>query len=90
MDPVRDVAPERGMDRPVPRDPGHRAEGGRRDDDTEMAFARSVVARVAGVTVAFVHDLEPDGGEGRRQARADLLLQSHFPVSTPSLPAQNP
>jgi hypothetical protein len=52
-----------------------------------MAFARSVVAGVACVTVAFILDNEFGGCESRFQRRANLKIKSHYFAPTPSIPA---
>ncbi len=72
----------------VTRDTGKPGEGRGADADGEMAGARTVVARVTCVAVAFVDD----GQFGRRkcacQAIFNLLFYLHF-AATPSLIRQN-
>ena len=63
---------ERGIDRALAGDAVEADEGGRFDDQREMAFASAVVAGVADVAIALVVEFEPGRGEGCDEATPDL------------------
>lgn len=69
----------------MPRNARHWRKGGSADQDLEMTFARSVVAGMAGMAMAFVHHLKSFRCEGRRQPCLDFILHSHFSL-TPFYP----
>jgi hypothetical protein len=75
---------QRRMHGAVSRHPPERGERLGTYGDAEMAFARAVVAGMAGVAVALVLDLEELGREGRAQPITNLVLDAHNRLSTSS------
>ena len=64
---------ERPVDEALPRDARQARKGGAFHLHAKMAFARSVVAEMAGVKMAFVHHIQRGGRERIGKARRDLV-----------------
>lgn len=88
MNPPRQVA-KRRMDRAVPFHPRHRHEGASADRDAEVAFTGTVVAGMASMPVAFVHDLKPIRSERGGQTCAYFFGYGHFFDLPSSKPGEN-
>ena len=77
MNPLREVAKGR-VHAAMPIHPAERCQGGRAQQDAEMAFPAAIVTRMPGVAVAVVDDFEPLGREGGGQSLGNLVRYGHF------------
>lgn len=77
------------VNRAVTRDPGKVPERVGADGDPEMAFPALLVARVAAMPFAFVHDREFVGREGRLKLFPYFFGNRHFFPAPSSIRAAN-
>ena len=77
MDPCRELLGQGLIDETLSRDPGLAGEGGGGDCNRKMGLALRPSARVPGVTMRFVLDLEPERRESGRQLLANGLGNAH-------------
>ena len=88
MNPLVEVT-QRLMHGTMPRDARQWRKGGGADHDLEMAFAGTVITRMAGMAMTFVHHFQPLWCKGPRQPCLDFILHSHFSL-TPFYPPTKP
>jgi hypothetical protein len=77
MNPRVQVAQGR-MDGAMPRNPRHRRQGCGANPHMEMALAGTVIAAMACVLVAFIHDFKRFWLKRRLKPRFHFILHSHF------------
>ena len=80
--------PQRGLYGAVASDSGHGRKSRCPYHDTEMTVARTIVARVTCVLVAFVDNLQLVRRESRRQPRGNFVFHSHVTLTPFNLPGK--
>jgi hypothetical protein len=82
MQPIGEFRRQKVIDKTVPLDSATMFKLGGHDTDAIMRASALARARVPGVTIGLVDDVENNGIERRRQARDNSLLHDHG-LSTP-------